>query len=143
MSDFAVVRSVPIRANGDAIWRVLTDVTRWNRFDAHLAHSGLDGPFQVGATGYVQPKIGPRREFELLEVQAPTFFVAEMTMPLCRMRFPHRVVDEGEGVRVEMAIEMVGPLAWFYRRLLAGRMTRGLEVSLANLRALVEAGGDV
>ncbi|MCZ7584387.1 MAG: SRPBCC family protein [Deltaproteobacteria bacterium] len=135
---FSVTRTVRTATPPEAAWRVLAQVDAWNKFDAHLSWSQIFGDFETGTTGVVKPRTGPRREFTIAEAAPNRSFTASMAMPLCVMRFTHVIEPDGGGARVTFGIEMTGPCAALYGLLIGGRMTRGLEASLAPFAALAE-----
>ncbi|MEV4723006.1 SRPBCC family protein [Micromonospora humida] len=132
-----------IDADIDTVWAVQTDIERWPEWTASVrtARRGEAGPLVLGSTARLeQPRLRPT-SWRVTEIDPPRCFVWESTTPGVRSRGEHRIVAlPGGRVRVELALELTGPLAgpvgW-----LGGRLVRRyLRLEADGLRRRCEAG---
>ena len=94
------------------VWAVLFDVARWPEWTPTIESVERldDGPFQVGSRAEVrQPKL-PRALWEVTEVVDGRSFTWEATGPGMKTIARHEVVADGNGSKVTLSIEQIGPL---------------------------------
>ncbi|WP_431918201.1 SRPBCC family protein [Micromonospora wenchangensis] len=132
-----------IDADIDTVWAVQTDIERWPEWTASVrtARRGEAGPLVLGSTARLeQPRLRPTT-WRVTEIDPPRCFVWESATPGVRSRGEHRIVPLPDGrVRVELVLELTGPLAgpvgW-----LGGRLVRRyLRLEADGLRRRCEAG---
>jgi len=132
--------SVAVLAPPSRVFALWSDAAGWPSWDPDLSDASLDGPFAAGSRGSLKPVSGPRTRIELTEVEADRGFEAVARLPLCRLRFVHRVEPVGSGCRVSHSVHFSGPFAVLFRQLIGPSMQRGLPGTLAGLKAAAEAG---
>jgi uncharacterized protein YndB with AHSA1/START domain len=116
-----------------AVWKVWTDVDRWPEWDVSKEIARLDGPFEVGASGWAKQRGNLGGSFTITAVDAGRSWVTECPMPLGKVIFDHLLEPVADGrVRVVKRVEVqggFGPLL----RLFAPKMRRDIAESLAAL----------
>lgn len=121
----------------DEVWKVWTDVSRWPEWDVSKEIAQLDGPFEPGARGWAKQRGNLGGSFTITVVDAGRRWVTECPVPLGKVIFDHLLEPVAGGqVRLVKKAEVeggTGPLI----RLLAPKMRRDTEESLAALRKLV------
>jgi hypothetical protein len=131
--------SARTKARPEQIWKFWNDVSRWSEWDRDVASSRLDGPFREGTRGYLKPKGGPGTRFLLTSVEPPHAFTSRSYLPLCTLDFIHTLrVEDGHTV-VDHRVELEGPLAFFFRRVVGAAIARGLPGAVERLVHMAEA----
>lgn len=119
--------STETMASPAALWRLLTDVDRWPLWHPAPAEAHLEGPLQIGTTGWLRLHNGMVRKFAILDVQEETSFVyGDPDRVLgARQRFVHRITPLGEGrTRVTLGHTIEGPTSLLFGNIF-GRIIRG------------------
>jgi uncharacterized protein YndB with AHSA1/START domain len=123
-----------LQAEPDEVWKVWTDVARWPEWDVSKEVARLDGPFEPGVSGWAKQRGNLGGSFTITEVEPGRRWVTECRLPLGKVIFEHVLEDAGEGhVRVVKRAEVQGGFGSLLR-LLAPRMRRENEESLAALQ---------
>lgn len=134
-----VEHRVVVSAPPAEIFRVYQDVERWHTWDPDTKSASLDGPFAVGSRGRLTPTKGNTVPMLLTEVAPDRCFTVESRIPLFRMVFEHTLTPVPTGTEVLHRVTFFGPLSWVLGRMLTKQLNVGLPVTLARLKALVEA----
>ena len=117
-----------------AVWAVWTDVDRWPEWDVSKEIARLDGPFEIGASGWAKQRGNLGGSFTITEVECGRRWVTECPMPLGKVIFDHLVEPVAGGyVRVVKRVEVegaCGPLV----RMFAPKMRRDIAASLVALQ---------
>ena len=120
-------------AEPEAVWNVWTDVARWPEWDVSKEMSRLDGPFEVGVSGWAKQRGNLGGTFTITEVNPGRGWVTECPMPLGKIIFDHEIEPLAGGrVRVVKRVGVqggFGPLL----RLFAPKMRRDIAESLVAL----------
>src|SRR6188472_3826369 len=101
-----------IDAPTQPVWEVLFDVARWPEWTPTIDSVERldDGSFGVGSRANVrQPKL-PRALWEVTEVVDGRSFTWEAKGPGVKTIARHEVVADGNGSKVTLSIEQIGPL---------------------------------
>jgi len=133
--------SIDVAASPERVFALWADAAGWPRWDPDLEEATLEGPFADGSRGSLKPRGAPRTAIELNAVRPPHGFSAVARLPLCRMRFEHRLeplMPPAAGCRVTHAVRFEGPLAPIFRRLVGPTVKRGLPGTMAGLKAAAE-----
>ena len=132
--------SVTSSASPSAFFARWADMATWPEWNLDTEWARLDGPFQTGATGQLKPTGGPEVSFVVESVVPETEFVDVSKLLGARLTFGRDVTTiEGGGCRVDVAVTIAGPLAWFWTRILGKGLRASLQPDLDRLCALVEA----
>jgi hypothetical protein len=119
-----------------ALWSIYADVANWNRWDAAIETSRLNGDFVPGTSGVLKPAGGPSTPFTLVEVEANRRFSDVSHLPLARLTFEHVLEPVAGGTRLTHRIAIDGPLAFVFARLMGPTLRRGVPEAMRSLAAL-------
>ena len=123
------------RATADQIFAIYQDVASWPRWDAGIAACRLDGPFQVGTPGMLQPAGGPELDFSLTWVEPGRGFGDRTPAgPESAILFRHELSEDGDGTMITHTVIIEGPDA---EKLSAG-MSEGIAESVITLARYAE-----
>jgi uncharacterized protein YndB with AHSA1/START domain len=121
-----------------AVWHLWTTPATWPSWDSGLRGAQLEGTFQAGAQGQLQPDRGPATTFEVMEAVPDQRTVIRVRIPLGWMYLRRSITAEGESLRLRHAVEMTGPmkvlLGWF----MGGRYRKMLVDSVLAFQRLAE-----
>ncbi|GAA1965127.1 hypothetical protein [Kitasatospora viridis] len=119
------------------------DTATWPEWNADTAWVRLDGPFAQGTTGMLKPKGGPKTKFVITALTEREFTDVSL-LPGAKLTFHHEVdVDEAGATHVQVTVDLAGPMAWLWRRILGKDIAAGLPRDLAGLKAAAEANVEV
>ncbi len=119
----------------EELWPVLADVARWPEVDHNIAYLTIEGQPGAGVPFVLKPKGGPRLDFVIGEFEAPSRYADVCRMPLATMRTRHTLIPDGQGTRIRVDIEITGPLAAVWGRLVGRRHAAGLPAQTARFIA--------
>ena len=69
-------------ATPEQVWAQWIDVSGWSQWDYSVDHAEIDGPFELGMTGWLKPSSGPKARFTITEVTANRTFTNRSRVPL-------------------------------------------------------------
>jgi hypothetical protein len=125
------------QAEPDVVWKVWTDVARWPEWDVSKEIARLDGPFELGTSGWAKQRGNLGGAFTITAMEAGRSWVTECPLPLGKVLFGHVVHPlDGGYVRVVKSVDVQGGLAPLLR-LIAPKMRRDIAESLLALGRLV------
>jgi uncharacterized protein YndB with AHSA1/START domain len=130
--------SATTQASPEAIWTLWADVGNWKEWDPGVEDSSIGGSFGEGTRYELKPKGGPKVTSVLTEVRPGEKFSDHTRLPLANLDFSHEVERVGEETRVTHRVEISGPLAFVFARLMGRGMERGLPETVRNLARLAE-----
>ena len=130
---------IDIQAPPEAIFAVYQDVARWNTWDPDTKSSSLNGPFEVGTKGRLAPTKGQEIGIELTSVVPGRSFTCVGGVPLFRMVFDHELIPSGKATTVVHRITFSGALSFVLGRIVGAQVRKGLPLTLASLKRLVES----
>jgi hypothetical protein len=111
----------------------------WPEWDEAVAWARLDGPFAAGTTGALKPKGGPKVSFVIETLDPGSEFTDVSSMPGAKLRIRHVVTVLGDTTRVDIDVDIDGPLAWLWRRAIGRGISTSTPAGLAKLVETVEA----
>lgn len=135
-----VEHSIVVNAPPQRLFAIYADVANWHRWDPDTKAAHLNGPFQVGASGSLTPAKGNTVPMVITSIEPDRSFTAESRIPLFCMRFDHELRPEHGATRVVHRVTFSGALTFLLGRIIGAQVNKGLPVTLANLKALAEAG---
>ena len=127
-----------VDAAPSAVFSRYRDVSNWPAWDPETLAADLPG-LEVGATGWLKPRQGPRAKVAIVEVTEGRSFTVEGRLPLCRMHFGHELRETATGTLVTHSVGFSGPLAFVFQRLVGRELDRTLPLTLAGLKAASES----
>lgn len=136
-----IEHSILVEAPPQRLFAIYADVANWHRWDPDTQSAHIDGPFQVGARGSLTPAKGNTVPMVITAIEPDRSFTVESRIPLFRMCFEHELRPERGATRVVHRVSFSGALSFLLGRIVGAQVDKGLPVTLANLKALAEAGG--
>ena len=133
-----VEHTVLVNAAPRHVYALYADVANWKSWDPDTRASAIEGPFQVGARGWLTPAKGRTVPMVLTSVVPDQSFTAEARIPLFRMVFDHELHVVDGATRVVHRVTFSGALAFVLGRIIGAQVNRGLPVTLARLKAAAE-----
>ena len=122
-----------LEAGPAAVWAVWTDVARWPEWDVSKEIARLDGPFELGASGWAKQRGNLGGSFTITMVNPGRRWVSECPVLLGKVVFDHRLEPVAKRrVRVVKRVEAEGGIAPLIR-LFVPKMRRDIAESLAAL----------
>ncbi|MEM8970002.1 MAG: SRPBCC family protein [Bacteroidota bacterium] len=120
------------------IWELLTDVSRWKEWDTELVTSSLNGELELGATGTLVPKKGPKLKFFISELISGQSYTFNTKMPLGYLVIKRSLENRDQVTYFTDDVQFTGALKQVFGVMLG----RGFRVSLPevmeNLKQLAE-----
>ncbi|HEY2896090.1 MAG TPA: hypothetical protein VGJ12_03050 [Gemmatimonadaceae bacterium] len=110
--------------------RVITDVNSWSRWDAGLEYTRMDGAVRPGATFILKPKGGPKVSMSIDDAAAHRL-VDTAHLLGAKLRTTHEYIPTGSQTLVRFGIELWGPLALLWRKLLGESQIKEAPAQLA------------
>lgn len=135
-----IVTRTSTSASPARTWRVLIDIDSWPHWTKSMTSVERldDGPLRVGSRArLVQPKMRPLT-WEVTELTQESGFTWQThNLGVTTTAF-HRLIADGTGTTIELAVQHTGVLAWLIR--LLSKPTVGYpELEAAGLKAAAEA----
>ena len=130
---FIIKHTVETSATPSQIWQVWQDIKNWKSWDHDLESSKINGPFQVGTTGYLKFKDSSQLETLLTRVELLNIFVQEAKLPLASVVMTHIIDDVAGKTRVTIQIEVKGLLAFFYYLLLSRSIRKKVPIEVQEM----------
>ena len=131
-------KSILINAPVDRLFSLYVDVSRWSFWDPDVKSSSIDGQVSSGATGTLQPSIGPKAKITFTEVIQNRLFTVESKLPFCTMRFEHELSHVGNQIQALHRVSFVGFLSPLFGRLIGSQIQKGLPQTLEGLKRVAE-----
>ena len=95
-----------------AVWRVLSDLDRWDTWDTSMEWVRLQGSFRVGSQVLMKPKGQDPITSVIVEAVENEVYADETDMGDVRLRFSHTLEPlSSGGTRVVHRLEISGPAA--------------------------------
>jgi hypothetical protein len=123
------------------IWALWTDVKNWNKWDASVEYSYLNGIFQNGTNGSFKSsnKQKPFYVFyKLINCIPEKSFTRRTKLFLCTMDVGHELIDEDNKLKIKSYIRIHGPLTFFYKDGVGKDMWKKLPKSAKKAAELAE-----
>ncbi len=138
----SITHSIHIAAPCATVFALYEDVSTWPAWDHETREVFLPEGLRPGATGWLQPRSGPKARVRVASVTPGQAFTMEGRLPLCRMSFDHTLAPAQDGgTRATHAIRFSGPLSFVFRRLIGRGLAASLPDTLEGLKQASEARG--
>ena len=125
-------------APASAFFARWADMATWPEWNTDTAWVRLDGEFAEGATGVLKPRGGPKVRFTVERLD-DHHFVDVSRMPGGRITFAHHIEETEAGTRIDVTVDIDGPLGFVWRRILGNDFRTALQPDLDRLVATAEA----
>jgi hypothetical protein len=129
---------VSIAASIEDVFALYADVNGWSTWDPEVKTSSIDGAFESGTTGQIQPTKGPKANITITEVISNCSFTVESKLPLCVMRFEHELSSNSEGTNALHRVSFEGLLSPLFGRVIGAQIRKGLPGTLQGLKHVAE-----
>jgi hypothetical protein len=106
-------------ATKEQMWKLFSDVNNWHSWDKGIDYAKLEGKFEKGNFFELKPKGGPKVKIQLVETTPNKSFTDFTKFPLANMYGQHTFEETAEGLKVTTTMSIKGPLAFFWRRIVA------------------------
>lgn len=126
------------KARPAAVWRLWTTPATWPSWDSGLRSARLDGSFQPGSKGQLQPDHGPASTLEVVEAVQDQRTVVRVRIPLGWMYLRRSLTPAGTHHRLRHGVELTGPMKFIIGRIVGGRYRRLLPGTVIALQHLAE-----
>jgi hypothetical protein len=113
--------------SAEKLFRAKTDILRWPEWDNELDATALDAPLAVGSPFMLKPRGGPKVSMRIEALEAPRRFVDLALLPLAKMRTSTEFLPSAGGTRIRVVIEVFGPLAFLWDRVVARKLAADCE----------------
>ncbi|MDR0787392.1 MAG: SRPBCC family protein [Gemmatimonadota bacterium] len=130
--------SIDVQASAQAVFALYADVSAWASWDPDVSSSSIVGAFATGSTGKLKPSNGPEAKITFTEVVANKSFTVESRLPLCVMRFEHKLFPTASGTTVVHRVSFSGFLSPLFSRIIGSQIRKGLPRTMAGLKRAVE-----
>ncbi len=130
---------VTVVAQPEKIFSLYENVEGWASWDPEVRSSSIDGQFEAGTKGKLQPSRGPEAYIEILEVVKNRSFTVVSRLPLCIMSFEHELLPRGDETEVVHRVLFSGLLSPLFGRLIGRGIAKGLPSTLRGLKEAVES----
>ena len=112
-----------------ALYGAIADVNNWSKWDTGLEYTRLEGDVKPGAAFVLKPKGGPKVQMTIDEMR-PHVLVDTAHLLGAKMRTTHEYVATGEHTTIRFAIEVSGPLGFFWRKIVGENQIKGAPAQL-------------
>ena len=120
------------------LFRAIADIGRWPEWDRELEATTIDGPVRDGARFTLKPNGGPEVAMLVEAADAPGRFADVALLPLARLRTVHEFTACGAGTAVRTTIEVTGPLAFLWDRIVVRKQAASAEAQTKAFLAFAE-----
>jgi len=111
----------------ERLFRALADLRRWPEWDDEILSVDCEGQPRAGSRFTLRLKDGSRAALTVEALEPPALFVDRAKLPLARMVSRHEFLPAEDGrTRLRHVIQISGPLAWLWDRLVARKIAAGL-----------------
>jgi uncharacterized protein YndB with AHSA1/START domain len=128
--------------SAEKLFRAKTDIAHWPDWDSELETTSFDAPLRAGSPFMLKPKGGPKVAMRIEQVEEPRRFVDLAYLPLAKMRtsteFLSCATSAGSGTRIRIVIEVFGPLAFLWDRIVARKLAADCEHQTGQFVAAAE-----
>lgn len=131
--------SIETKVSKESIWRLYQDVQNWNKWDATVEYSNIDGKFEVGTKGKLKSNGGPQTSFVINKCNSFSSYTVSSVLPLSKLHFVHEIKEVGSKILITHKVEIVGLLSIIFGKLLGEKIIKDLPKTL---NSLVEMAGN-
>jgi hypothetical protein len=117
---------VSAEATKEQMWKLFSDVNRWNEWDKGIEFAKMEGKFEKGNHFQLKPKGGPKVNIELVEVIENSKFTDFTKFPLAKMYGEHSFEETPQGLKVTTTMKVKGILTFLWVKLVAQNIVNAL-----------------
>ena len=123
-------------ATPQQIWSVWSDVKNWREWDNEVEWSEINGKFEVGATGVLKPKGGPKSNFKMIACEPYKSFTDRSFLPLCKIDFIHEIHQIGGGITISHKVQISGFLTFLFSKVIGNKIIKELPKAMEKLNQI-------
>lgn len=116
----------------ETLFRVITDINNWSKWDDGLEFTKLEGVAKQGAPFILKPKGGPNVKMTIDEIK-PYRLVDTAHLFGAKMRTSHEYVQSDNQTNIRFSVEVWGPLGFFWRKIVGENQIKGAAAQTAAL----------
>ena len=109
----------------EQIWKVLTDLQNWNKWDADIEWTKCDEQAKLGTEFFLKPKGGPKVRLTVSQFDKPNVFADVSHLPLAKMHTIKTLTHTPAGVKIQMDVKVEGLLSFLWSRVIAQNQIDG------------------
>lgn len=114
----------------EQMWQLFADVNNWHKWDKGIDYAKMEGKFEKGNMFELKPKGGPKVKIKLVETTPNKSFTDFTKFPLAKMYGQHTFEETSEGLKITTTMSINGPLAFFWRKIVAQDIVNSLPVEM-------------
>jgi hypothetical protein len=114
------------------------DHSTWASWSPDTEWVTLDAPVALGTTGALKPSGGPTIRFTISALETNREYTDTSRLPGARLVFQHLVTETPQGTRLDVRVEITGPLSGLWARIMGGGFAESAPADLDRLIAIVE-----
>jgi hypothetical protein len=114
------------------------DIDSWPEWSTDTKSVRLEGPFEVGTRGFLQPTGGPKVKFVIVAIRENREYTDVSLLPGATLKFEHLVEPTPTGSALEVTVTVTGPLALVWRVILGSKFRTTAQSDLDRLVRLAE-----
>lgn len=104
------------------VWKIWSDIKSRPLWDDDMEWADIQGDFVQDAIFFMKPKGGAKLKMKITQCSTNKSFTDTYQFPLARMDGIHEMEQTNEGLRITTTIQIQGPLAWLWRKLVAEKV---------------------
>ncbi len=109
----------------EQIWKVLTDINKWNEWDKDLEWTELKGEAKLNTNFFLKPKGGPKTKLTISQFDKPNVFADISHLPLAKMHTIHTFTQTSEGLKIQVDIKILGLLTFLWSKVIGQKQIDG------------------
>jgi len=118
---------VTTEVSQEQIWKAISNVNQWSRWDAGVEFAELQGKFETNSSFLLHPKGGPKIKIKLVEVKEKGYFKDMTTFPLAKMYGEHWYEETPQGLKITVTMTITGILSALWYRAVMKDIVANLE----------------
>ena len=130
--------SMETKASEAKIWQIFTDVENWKEWIDGIEYSTIDGNFENGTLVTIKNIKKPKSSSPLKDVVVNKAFILQAKMPLSKVDFIHEIVKDSDALKIRLAVEVSGTLAFFIKTIFRKSVAKSLPIATKKLVELAE-----
>jgi hypothetical protein len=131
--------TIAVNASKANVWKTLTDVNNWHKWDTELLEANLEGIFEKGATGSMKPKKGPQLKFYISEYKTQEYYTINTVMPIGELAIRRTLAEKNNEVYFTDDIAFTGLLKYVFGFMLGGQFRKVLPKVMSNFKSIAES----
>ena len=125
----------------EKIWDLWSDVTNWNKWNAAVEYSYINGNFQNGINGTFKLADGAESYFlfyKLIDCIPNKSFTKRIKLAFCIIDIGYKLCEENSKLKINHFIKIYGLLSFIHKKTIGICMTKKMPVTVKKLVELAE-----